>query len=860
MQRQTHTQDYLDFCGEHQLDFKDMDKEKAQTFIHDLKNLTFSDLVKKFDADLDQLAYYAVYAFSIGELSRNGAANFLEYRCLKRDFPVVSITEIGDINSALMSKFLSSSYHERLKNLLTPLPSYEVCFFTVDIPESHIQNPPLYQFLLIADHVQTISLVVPAPKKPMDFRNYTAETGPVLNYESPPKQMTFGSVALRDALTEAVYYEHSKKSLPRLGIFSIDTIGDSVEKSSRYIAMDYPSIPVAKAFHKIESTAIYIGLHDDVHRRLMSFIPQPIYQAYLAAIQMLREKIGTKWSRELWDAIDMELIASSKASINFADYMNLPQEQFIEMNTKNFIILLNAKIISLEKPIALFTSSPYIDTTWLLLIDIALNPNEWLKRGIDFTTLPNSEPYHHFYQCVLNNLDKIKNAKSCGEQVAIVKSAWFEIPLDMEAAEKFKFVKEDEKDQPRYLQVKDDSGSPLVESKKQALFILNNIQNAFNPNNLLSIEKLSGYIMRSNSVQNFLCYDPYIIKLFHKLNPNIDALNLHLSKADLGALMERIITSTIKFAMDTISEQSLMWIIETFPQHRQALFESYLKSKINWDKLTMEGVNFLLQTYPEHESAIFAVDYNPSPEVVSSEKMTLFKNKNREYLTMAKSLIATDNLEIDLELDDYINLLLDFDQAVNMESAKAFATILFILKKSYLNCQTSLPKFIKNLEHISALQKCFEQLNEKYILNNENINLLLTEPAKAQEITSKLIDKKNNLGLFMEELDNYKSAKTRPNVMRPENVFTFFKPDNSPKMEVTMALIALTGFLSGLKEGIDNPELTTLKSLCEYDNSFSDILFRYSQKGIVLPQDLVTKINELHQAQADEKVFKLGHD
>ena len=214
------------------------------------------------------------------------------------------------------------------------MPSYEACFFSADIPEEHLKEVKISNFLDFAKDLKIIqksSAPLINPRKFPEVETMEPEKSSILI------TMIMGSMSVKDAISKAIYGEHAKKSYPRLGEFSIDMIGESMENNGRYIAIDYPSIPSSRSFHKIESSPTYVALHDEVHRRLISTIPNPAYAAFIDAIKMVIEKTGFKWSREIWDAMDMEVGDFLNDYLNYHNY----DQNDIELNTKYFTRLLN---------------------------------------------------------------------------------------------------------------------------------------------------------------------------------------------------------------------------------------------------------------------------------------------------------------------------------------------------------------------------------------------------------------------------------------------------------------------------------------------------------------------------------------
>lgn len=611
--------EYLDFCGNQQPDFSLMDTQKAEMLISGIENdLTFSELVLPFEENLDQLACCAVYAFSHGKLSRAAVANFLEYRSLKKDFLNVRVIDFDknylDKNFSYSRFFLMEimdhyfpyniTLQYKFMNFLKKMPSYEACFFSADIPDEHLKEVRISNFLNLAEKLKIIKKVSSTHTpllKPRDYPDELGTTEPEGSKEIT--RITIGSMSVKDAVTKSMYGQHAKKAYPRLSEFSIDMMGKSIENYGRYISVDYPGIPTTSSFHKIESSPTYVGLHDEVHRRLISTIPNPAYAAFIDAIHLVREKTGFKWSREIWDAMDMEVGKFLDPTIDYETELNS-----IESNTKYFSALLHADVYTEERMVGLFTASPYIDTTWLLLIDIALEPEKWKIKGIDFgvlnkeTNLSNS--YILMHEFVLKNKDKIANLSSA-EQVALLKSAWFDIPL--QDATEAKFVKTEQAKQPRYIQTIIND-KPIVQNKNDAIKMRRELLSASAMDILLNPESM-----------NYILYEPYIfnnkffVRKILELRINLEPSFLHQQDLIIKSFFKfniRSVNDLLQFEKknlyDPFSLQNIEVISETAIKFMENIISVALKEDGSFGQLkwNMFDLYSLFQYYPNHKQAI----------------------------------------------------------------------------------------------------------------------------------------------------------------------------------------------------------------------------------------------------------------
>lgn len=205
------------------------------------------------------------------------------------------------------------------------------------------------------------------------------------------------STGARDALTQTRYGDHAKFIFPSLGKFTIDKIEKGIRKRGRYSAVDCPTVENQKQFHGVASKFFYLSLHDELHRQLISSIPNPAYEMLLYAIDLVREKTGIKWSKEIWECIDMEVD-------DFIDVVSdCRDSKSTERLTRNFIMLISANIATEKRLSGLFSPSPFIETIWLLIIDMVVHPDIWSDNGIKREFFPDDSVYAKLYDFVVQN-------------------------------------------------------------------------------------------------------------------------------------------------------------------------------------------------------------------------------------------------------------------------------------------------------------------------------------------------------------------------------------------------------------------------------------------------------------------------
>jgi len=452
-----YSEEFKDFCGKHQLDFSNINQPQLQSFIFLLKKGWIDSLTSTFAAP-DELAKYAAYAFSQNLITREQNHSLLELCEIKNAFQDVSILKFFDEDGEEFEKdaltilapdFLSFDQIEKFKDELKKKPESERCYYTFKIPKSSISND-IQGLLDIAQQANIIAI-----QNPANIKRFDSE------FDTPANEdyllATYFCPGARDALTKALYGEHAKAAYAKLGKFNINDMDRSIRKYGRYLATYYPGISSGDNFHGVEARCFFLALHDEIHRRLISSIPNPIYEAYLHAIDIVRAKIGIPlpaetdklWTKELWDGTDLEVGI-------FLGIYSLGLENPTLM-TENFEKLLNAKIYTQNRPINLFYASALSDTTWLLLIDMKLNPSYWNNKNI-LPALSAANDFCQLYSCINTYFHDLEKISSPEKQVAYIKCKYFNLP-DISKEAEVKFVKKK-----GHLQVEVD-GKPILIDK-----------------------------------------------------------------------------------------------------------------------------------------------------------------------------------------------------------------------------------------------------------------------------------------------------------------------------------------------------------------------------------------------------------
>ncbi len=440
MQRPSSSPEFQDFIANHKLRLShpDLGKMEQLEVLLASKTYTYEHLLALFDNDHDELCQASLDAFSRSQLSRHEMATLLDYRAIQNAFQNVEIVDLLDDHNQLTDKVhvllrtaFTPAEKDKLQSLLRTLPKHERCLFLFTSPKPF--TPAVEFFLQLSVRAKVL-------------------------FEDKTKPLTFawGSASVREAIVTALYGENAKKSFPRLGHFSINDIEKSMRRKGRYCSQSFPGIKDTIEFHGIIESAFLATLHDELHRALISSIPNFIFDGLISAIDLVREKTGITWSKEIWDAFDMEI-----------DDFIQPRDELLDLSTPSkkmdaFCLALNAKISTQLRHIGLFTADAHLDTTWILMIDFALNRATWAERRLDPEAIHTRNPYYPLYQAAKAQVAALRNLPAA-EQVALVKSDYFKL----EAIDKAScvFVKTPK----RFIQI-ECNGKPLTYSKLDVLY------------------------------------------------------------------------------------------------------------------------------------------------------------------------------------------------------------------------------------------------------------------------------------------------------------------------------------------------------------------------------------------------------
>lgn len=795
------TSDFEDFCGDIELKF-DLDSLLVDDFVDSIsKGMSYPELLAKLDNNVDELAKIAVFSFSQGLISREQASSILEFRAMKNYFPAVTTSSFFDEGGQLTSKaasllprFMSSEDQIKFLEILKTKPLSESCFFVVTIPDEDLQNPGIAGLLGLAAQMKIIT------KSPLPtIKRFGFEEAKTKKAKKNTTFVASLSVGARDALTKAIYGEHAKGLLPRLGSFTKDDIYRSMMNNCRYSATSYPGISDTDSFHQVTASPFYLTLHDEVHRRLISTIPNPSYDSLLYAIDIVREKTGLHWSREIWNCLDMEI----GEFLNETSYLR--DNSTPEVMTQSFVKLLSANILTQDKPVWLFTDSAFCDTTWLLMVDIALNSETWKERSIDPHLFPKDSEYFKMFQFIEMHKAELEQVTSPAKQIAWIKSKYFDLP----------YVETDEytfrKSKDNYISLLHDD-KPILLSKNETILVSSGIkgldlegvinfivdnqsripfsqEEKLNLLDLVKKEIVSIYALLLASTKIQYLKEPSMLQLI--TNRKISMIQLSslsnyqvhmIEKRGLASLVndeklsiEQIITLPDHILQDELvvalfknDKLSFNQLIELSPIKLKLLSDKIIFQLVNSDKITIEQ----LEKLSDQE-----VDFLKSKELISlieSEKLTADELQNIPHEKIS-----------DLS-DYYINSLMrnnyfGFKQYKDLSSElihylkQPIIAALFFEQKLTFDAFTRLPPKIvellsvRNIGELVAENKLtIDELGELSsdvvtALKDEKIyKSILNEGKTIEELKTSLSEKeadKEKIGFFAKKRE---SASTAP--------------------------------------------------------------------------------------------------
>lgn len=571
--------EYFDFCGQYKPDFSNInqdifsllnDPEHINAFYD--RTLTF---LMRHVGSMDDCMPYMLYAFSKGIINREQMASILEYKEIMKTFEMVEMhpmfnesKEFTDHFKKTLSNFISFPQHDKFKILIQEKPLSEQFYYTFNKLNDINEDPRIEGLLELASNYR----VMYKSPQPSITRHGYPEAQTIRNdeTESDRTSSTFVlfSISGRQAFFQTEYGVHYKQIYPRLGNFTIEEMDDSIRRFGRYYAVSYPGIVDATSFHNVTAKPLYLSWHDNFHCALVSTIPNSIYTAGLKAIDVVREKTKIKWSKEIWEFLDMEVGLFGQLSRAERDQLSVVKI------TKSFFDFLNHPILTENRTNGLFTGSPYVDTTWLLLIDMVENYSSWCESNIDPSLLEPSSVYHQLYHFVKEQYHAIKD-KTPAEQVAIIKSSYLNLTDSLDG--NIVFIRSKKS---RYLQV-------VIDNKP------------------LGIDKFSFLVM----------YDK--LPGFESLaQNNLSLLSLAQSPQDLFAIAKDVdpiiqgkVLAHFYDKYPTVEDDVLIDFIKGFPEFNNEFFTSIISKRLELP-ITEHSLRKITQLFPDKNSIIFRIVMN----------------------------------------------------------------------------------------------------------------------------------------------------------------------------------------------------------------------------------------------------------
>lgn len=398
--------DFDDFRGNHQLDFTQLDQAKATSLLPLFQHSTpQGSMLDLYEGNHDDLCRATVYLYSQDKITHDQAVVVLEWVAIhKSAIPAKTyhlFDESGELNSQIYKVMLSRGVNKdiltKFINLAKLLPASDQCYYRINLSNQDAATNSSSPFVNLLTTVKVF------------FQTETKDDFFVLSASS------------RNMFTKALYGHHAKLLTHRLGMFDINDIERSVRRYSRYSAIYYPDTPYPPSFHGIVAAIFFVMMHDEAHRQSISSINNRVYAALIAAIDMVREKTGIKWSKEIWNSFDVEFLGMVYVTNEIRNPTNSLQYTF------SFIDLISGLIASTQTPFGLFTPSPLNDTAWLLVIDLLVEPaDKWMQYNINHIAFSyDLFPFHHLYSFVQQHLHDIKKLDSPAKQVVYIKQQYF---------------------------------------------------------------------------------------------------------------------------------------------------------------------------------------------------------------------------------------------------------------------------------------------------------------------------------------------------------------------------------------------------------------------------------------------------
>lgn len=515
--------------------------------------------------DPDVLARHSLHAYQQHLITSEQLSTLLRLYTLACSFPSYKLIPIqDDVHRFLPTTFINECERRYFMDLLCEKPATEHYLYEISLPKT--DNERINGLLRLAD---TYGLI-----------EWQRTTGS--NEEADIVRGFFAGG--RDAFLSTRFGEYNKKkALPMVGVLSINTMNDAIMAGARPIAEAYPGVIGPSSFHGIAANPLLLSLHDEVHLALMSSIPNRIFHALLHAITVVRERTGIRWSKEIWDALDMD-------RYDFAMQSHAQRNDHSpEATSKQFLLALDARVDSEARPSGLFCAIALNETMWLLMIDLHCNQAFWQQQSIIPALFPDDSSYKFYYQHVAKHASDLQG-KNAAEQVTLLISRWFELPEQPESIRlPVRFIKN--RYTHNFLQI-ERPVRPLVLSKVTVLAIKDNYALSAALQRFHDMDFLRDPAQFRKAVQDV----SDVIRLKDRLHPEEWPTLFHAIRSHLLQSAES--TRRLLHSVSGIAR-----IAALFPDERCELFQ--IVASHCMDKMTnVSDYRSLINTFPEHAEQI----------------------------------------------------------------------------------------------------------------------------------------------------------------------------------------------------------------------------------------------------------------
>ena len=741
---------FLDFCGNHKLDFSKVNPHEVSHWIENLNRKGLSVLVMEKDpAMLDKIALHTAYAFSTEQLTSDQVITLLDWRAMMLEFAEVKIVPLldsfGQLTEDAIRFFTFNNIDNKELDQLTTsiklLPQSEQCLFSLtdntDLDSTSNLRTLAEGLKLIHSIVTPIGRSNQGGPRPQISDGIELPPDGIVNSQPLVTFITL-TAGIRTILTQRLFGLDAKSIYPRLGEMGIDDIDRSMRSKGRYIELDFPGIKKTGSFHNIKAKSFYLSLHDELHRQLTSSIPNPCYEALFSAIDVVREKTGIRWSKEIWNATDCEV-----SEFLFLDKAQRNNKS-IESVSNQFKRLIDASILSENRLVGLFSDNPLLETNWILMIDMFFRKDFWLTKGIDPNEFEKSSAHGEIYDFIVRNESLINDKQSPAEQVFIM--------MNLYLSEKGSHNVQEYSDEIRFSKQKGDNYLQLRRNQKLCFISKQGVLEhskiyCFAIRNNISLSRLSDKIinaLKDDKIKSLIRDKIISVKQLEKLSLE----SLEILKDD--EIIESISANIISIdKLDTIPQK----IMERSKNSNiQALIRLNILTLKGMEELSQKTID-VLKNYSIRKLITDNILSIAELETLSQESIKSLDNFNFQELIRLKILSLEQLEKLPLKtieaLKEYNIRKLIRDNLLSIEMLETLSPkTIEGLKDYYISILIQLSKLsVEQLEKLS--QKTIEGLKDF------NIYYLIQRSQLSVEQLEKLFD---NIKLDLSEIVPYVEA------------------------------------------------------------------------------------------------------